>query len=460
MGTTTHAPTPPAAPAAGAGVGATPAAAPGAGAVVGGVREEVSGREVAAQYKAHLSRGRGKLGEMFGGHVEVSSAGCRVRTADGQEFLNAGGYGVFLTGACHPRVVAAVEHQIRTLPLSTRLLLEPSAARAAAALAGVSPAGLERVHFTGSGAEAVETALKLARSLGHRRVIATQGGYHGKTLGALSVTGKPLYQDPFRPLLPLVSHVPFGDLAALVAEIGDDGSDAVVILEPVQGEAGVVIPPDGHLRDVQELCRTTGALFVLDEIQTGMGRLGAWWGADRERVSPDILLAGKSLSGGVIPVAAAIATPRAFAAFDRDPFIHTSTFSAAPVAMAAATAAIEVIRDEDLTGRAARLGDVLLDRLRATVAEHCPHLVREVRGVGLLMGVEFHDAGSAGEFLLALLDRHVIVNHSLNAHTVVRFTPPAVLSDAEVDELSEAVRGAAREIGRRPAPAAHTRGNS
>ncbi|MFF8658040.1 aspartate aminotransferase family protein [Streptomyces huasconensis] len=412
-------------------------------------RPHATGQSVAAGYKAHLSRGRGKLGEMFGGHVEVSSAGSRVRTADGQDFLNAGGYGVFLTGACHPRVVAAVERQIRTLPLATRLLLEPSAARAAAALAAVCPAGLERVHFTGSGAEAVETALKMARSLGHRRVIATHGGYHGKTLGALSVTGKPLYQDPFRPLLPLVSHVPYGDSAALAAEIGPDGSDAVVILEPVQGEAGVVIPPDGYLKEVADVCRATGALFVLDEIQTGMGRLGAWWGADREAVRPDILLAGKSLSGGVIPVAAAIATEKAFAVFDRDPFIHTSTFSAAPVAMAAAEVAIDVIRDEGLTERAAELGRVLLGRLRGSLTEHCGHLVREVRGVGLLIGVEFHDAGTAGEFLLELLDRHVIVNHSLNAHTVVRFTPPAVLGDAEADELSEAVDGAARALGGR-----------
>lgn len=414
------------------------------------------GQTVADGYKAHLSRGRGRLGEMFGGHVEVSSSGSRVRTADGGDFLNAGGYGVFLTGACHPRVVAAVERQIRTLPLATRLLLEPSAARAAAALAGVCPAGLERVHFTGSGAEAVETALKMARSLGHRRVIATHGGYHGKTLGALSVTGKPLYQDPFRPLLPLVSHVPYGDSAALAAQIGADGSDAVVILEPVQGEAGVVIPPDGYLKEVADLCRAAGALFVLDEVQTGMGRLGAWWGADREAVVPDILLAGKSLSGGVIPVAAAIATEKAFAVFDRDPFIHTSTFSAAPVAMVAAETAIEVIRDEGLTGRAARLGETLLGRLRRSLSEHCGHLVREVRGVGLLIGVEFHDAGTAGEFLLELLERHIIVNHSLNAHAVVRFTPPAVLTDAEVDELSESVEAAARTLGGRFPQAADT----
>ncbi|WP_369211878.1 aspartate aminotransferase family protein, partial [Streptomyces flavofungini] len=298
-------------------------------------------------------------------------------------------YGVFFTGACHPHVVAAVERQLRTLPLATRLLLEPSAARAAEALAEVCPAG------------------------------------------------------------PLVSHAPYGDVAALAALIGDDGSDAVVILEPVQGEAGVVIPPEGYLTQVARLCRASGALFVLDEIQTGMGRLGAWWGADRAGVTPDILLVGKALSGGVIPVAAAVATHRAFALLDRDPFIHTSTFSAAPIAMAAAHAAIEVIRDEDLISRAARLGGELLTRLRASLAAHCGHLVHEVRGVGLLLGVQFRDAGTAGEFLLELLHRHIIVNHSLNAHDVVRFTPPAVLTDAEAEELCEAVEAAARTLGGR-----------
>ncbi|GGV28917.1 aminotransferase class III-fold pyridoxal phosphate-dependent enzyme [Streptomyces griseoflavus] len=408
--------------------------------------------DVPARYRAHLSRGRAKLGELFGGDVEVSSAGCRVRTARGRDYLNCGGYGVFLTGACHPRVVAAVERQIRTLPLSTRLLLEPRAADAATALARVAPPGLERVHFTGSGAEAVETALKLARSQGHRRIVATEGGYHGKTLGALSATGRALYQDPFRPLLPDTVHVPYGDAAALAGALGEDGSDAVVLVEPVQGEAGVIIPPDGYLRRVAEVCRRTGAFLVLDEVMTGLGRLGHWWGADREGVVPDVLLAGKSLSGGVVPVAAAIATPRAFRAFDRDPFLHTSTFSAAPVAMAAARAAVAVIDEEGLVERSRALGDTLLPLLRGSLLAHCPHLVREVRGMGLLLGVEFRDGGLAGEFLLELLDLGVIANHSLNAHAVVRLTPPAVLSDEETGELAAAVEAAARALGERFGP--------
>ncbi|MFD4790600.1 aspartate aminotransferase family protein [Streptomyces sp. NPDC058459] len=407
------------------------------------------GREIARLYKRHLSRGRGKLGEMFGGQVEVASSGSWVRTEDGRAYLNCGGYGVFLAGACHPRIVAAAERQLRTHPLATRLLLEPRAAHAAAALTRVAPAGLERVHFTNSGAEAVETALKLARTRGHRRIVSTAGGFHGKTFGALSATGNPLYRDPFHPLLPDATHVPYGDADALREALGADASDAVVIVEPVQSEAGVLVPPEGYLKDVAAACAAAGAFFVLDEVMTGLGRLGAWWGADREGVTPDVLLVGKALSGGVVPVAAAVATVEAFAAFDRDPFLHTSTFAAAPLAMAAAEAAIGVIEDEGLVERASVLGEHILTALRTAVARHCPHLVREVRGLGLLIGVEFHEAGLAGEFLLELLARDVIANHSLNAHTVVRLTPPAVLGEPELDHLDEALDGAFRALGRR-----------
>lgn len=401
--------------------------------------------EVLSLYRRHLSRGRAKVSEVFGTQMEVSAKGAWVQTSDGSRYLNAGGYGVFIHGARHPHVEAAVIRQIQASPVATRILLEPQAALAAAALGRVVPAGLAHMHFAGSGTEAVEAAIKLARTLGRRRLISATRGYHGKTLGALSVTANSLYQDPFRPLLPDVTHVPFGDADVLASELRD-GPPACVILEPVQGEGGVQIPPDGYLRSVRAICDCYGALFVLDEIQTGLGRLGFWWGADREGVTPDILLVGKGLSGGIVPVSAMVATPEVFRAFNKDPFIHTSTFSAAPIAMAAVRAAVEAIEMDGLVQRSASIGADLLARMREIAGLRCPNLVKEVRGLGLLIGVELETAGLAGALLAELVARHLLVNYSFNASSVVRFTPPAVMSASDVDFLLCAFDGACAEL--------------
>ncbi|MEU2611676.1 aminotransferase class III-fold pyridoxal phosphate-dependent enzyme [Micromonospora sp. NPDC007271] len=406
-----------------------------------------TGGTVRDRYRRHLSRGRAKLGDLFGGHVEVASQGAWVSTEDGGRFLNAGGYGVFIHGARHPAVVSAVVRQVRTHPVATRLLLEPEVAYAAEALLAVAPPGLERVHFAGSGAEATEAAIKMARTCGKTRLVSMIGGYHGKTMGALSITARDLYQRPFRPLLPDVVQVPYGDAEALAATLAG-GPEACVVVEPVQGEAGVVIPPVGYLSDVAQLCREHGAFLVLDEVLTGVGRLGQWWGADREGVTPDVMLVGKGLSGGIVPVSAAVATAAAFQAFDKDPFLHTSTFSGAPIAMAATRAAIAAVIDEGLVARAATIGADLLDRLRAVVAPY-PHLVREVRGLGLLLGMEFTGPGLVGEMIIELVNQRVIVNHSLNADTVLRLTPPAVITPDEVDHLVSAVDAALRALDRR-----------
>lgn len=414
--------------------------------------------EVLDLYRRHLSRGRAKISEVFGTQMEVASRGAWIETSDGGRYLNAGGYGVFVHGARHPHVEEAVIRQIRSNPIASRILLEPEAARAAEALGRVVPDGLAHVHFAGSGTEATEAAIKLARTLGKRRLVSTVGGYHGKTFGSLSVTANSLYQDPFRPLLPDVAHVPFGDADALAAELAA-GPEACVVLEPIQGEGGVNIPPDGYLRDVRALCDQHGGLMVLDEIQTGMGRVGTWWGADREGVTPDVMLVGKGLSGGIVPVSAMVATPAAFRAFAKDPFIHTSTFSGAPIAMAAARAAVEAVEADGLVERAATIGATLLARMREVVERRCPHLVVDVRGVGLLIGVELAGPGLAGALLSEVVDRHLIVNYSLNASSVLRFTPPAVMDDDDVDFLLSAFDGACAELSARY-PSAHSVGAS
>lgn len=402
--------------------------------------------EILNLYRAHLSKGRATLAELFGSHMEVRSQGARLHTSDGEEFLNCGGYGVFMTGARHPIVMDAVLTQLTTHPVATRILLEPTVARAAAALTSVAPSGLDRVHFSLSGAEAVETGLKLARANGKRRLVSMRNGYHGKTMGALSVTAKEVYQRPFRPLLPEVTHLPFDDTDALERELAGHPGEICVIVEPVQGEGGVVIPKTGYLRQVAALCRRYDGFLVLDEVQTGMGRLGEWWGADFEEISPDVLLVGKALGGGVVPVSAALVTRTAFAPFDKDPYLHTSTFSGAPLLMAAVQGVIQAIKEERLVTRASELGDQLLPELDRIARANCGDLVVDVRGRGLLIGVELVEAGLAGELLIELFNHGVVANHSMNGNTVVRFTPPAVVTDSDVNFLLEAFDRATKDL--------------
>jgi putrescine aminotransferase len=398
--------------------------------------------DVVGTYRRHFGAGRAAVGQFLGGVEEISSQGAWVEARGGKRYLDFGGYGVFLLGHRHPVVVDAVHRQLDRHPMATRTLLEPVSAGAAAALAATTPGDLDLVHFVNSGAEATEAALKLARCQGHTSVITTARGYHGKTLGALSVTANPTYQNPFQPLLPGVSAVPYGDLDAMGAALALTDGTGVVIVEPVQGEGGVVIPPAGYLRGVADLCAANGALLVVDEIQTGMGRLGSWWGIDLEDVVPDIMLVGKGLSGGVVPVAAMVATPRAYAPFSKDPFLHTSTFAGSPLASAAARAAIDVTRDEQIVDRTASLGHELLAGLRDVCEYVRPSGLVDVRGRGLLIGLEFAAPGAVGELALQLIERGVLSCHSLNSSHVLRLTPPAVLTAADVEQFLRTFRAA------------------
>jgi len=398
------------------------------------------------RYRNHVNTSLASLSRLLDAPVEARSAGTKVYGGGGEAYLDCGGFGVFLLGHCHPVVVDAVRRQLESHPLATRLFLNPKLAEAAAALAGVAPAGLDYVFLTNSGAEAVEVGLKLARLAGKTRIVAMEGGFHGKTMGALSVTGRPQYRDPFAPLLPGVEFVPFGDAAALDAALATGGASTAVILEPVQAEGGVNLPPPGYLRHVREACTRVGATLILDEIQSGLGRLGTWWGADAEGITPDLLLAGKILGGGVMPVGAVVATAEAFAPLNEDPLLHSSTFAGSPLAAAAVAATIGVIRDEGLVERSASTGRIVVDMVREVVATHCPALVREVRGRGLLVGIEFLSSDLATEFMMGLLDRRVIPSYSLNCHRVLRLTPPATLDDADLDWLAGALAGSAREL--------------
>ncbi|MFE6862134.1 aspartate aminotransferase family protein [Nocardia sp. NPDC057668] len=398
----------------------------------------VSGTGVRETYSRYLGSKLVALSRIFGGQVERRSHGALVFDESDTPYVNCSGYGVFLLGATNPHVVAAVVEQVQRHPLSARLFIEGRVAQAAEALVDIAPPGLSKVYFTCSGAEATETALKLARIHGFRRVVTMTNGYHGRTIGALSVSARPVYQKPFTPLLADVEVVPFDDVEALRAALRA-GPPACVILEPIQGEAGVIIPSPGFLDGVQAACTEFGAFLVVDEILTGMGRVGKSWAIEGTSVRPDVLLVGKTLSGGVIPVAAVVATEHAYAPFEKDPFLHQSTFSGAPVTAAAALAAIEALSIYNVVDEAARIGKRLLESFRAAARFAPEGVVREIRGAGLLIGIEFADGGYAGEMVLGLVENGVIVNHSINCPTVIRFTPPAVITDSEITQIERAV---------------------
>lgn len=405
-------------------------------------------------YRRHVNKSSAALVELLGAPLPERAEGNHLYDGDGVRYLDCAGFGVNLIGHRHPVVIDAVTRQLNAAPLVSKPLISRVTAEAAAALAGVAPAGLDHVYFTNSGAEAVEVAIKLARLQGRTRVIAMRDGFHGKTFGALSVTGRPAYRAPFEPLLPGVEFAAFGDLDDLERRLAVDGDRTCVLLEPILGEGGVRLPPVGWLAAVRELCTRTGALLVLDEIQTGLGRVGAWWAADAEGVVPDILLSGKILSGGVVPVGAVLATDDVFRPLDDDPMLQSSTFAGSPLAAAAVTATLSVLRDENLIQRSAELGDRLLGTTRQILAEHCPGLVAEVRGRGLLIGMDFTASDLAVEFLMELIARRVVPSYSLNTYHVLRLTPPATLTEPDLVELEQALTGAAREVGRRHSRAA------
>jgi putrescine aminotransferase len=398
---------------------------------------------VLRQYTNHVNTSLASLARLVAAPVEVAAAGSKVIGSDGKSYLDCGGFGVFLLGHCHPTVVSRVRAQLERNPLATRLFLNPELAQAAQDLAEVTPDGLDYVFLANSGAEATEVGLKLARLAGKRRVVAMHGGFHGKTMGALSVTGRPQYRDPFNPLLPHVDFVQFGDVEALRNTVD---ADTVVLLEPLQAEGGVRVAPAGYLRAVRELTTQVGAALIVDEIQSGMGRLGAWWGCDLEGVTPDVLLSGKILGGGVVPVGGVIATAEMFAPLNADPLLHSSTFAGSPLAAAAVSGTIEAIRAEGIIERTAELGPVIRDLALDAVSTHCSHLVTEVRGAGLLIGIDFVSADLATEFLIGLLDEGVIPSYSLNSSNVLRLTPPAVLDQADLDHLARALHAAAKYV--------------
>jgi putrescine aminotransferase len=383
--------------------------------------------------------------------IEWSGQGSTLRDLLGREYIDClGGYGIFSAGVNHPRVVKAVTDQLQRMALNSQELLEPWRAALARVLAEVTPGDLQNSFFINNGTDAIEGAIKLTRLYTRRSTfISTIGGFHGKSLGSLSLMGKASFREPFLPGLQDVRFVPYGDAVALEAEFQRCEAVGIqiagVVLEPVQGEAGGVVPPADYFPRARELCTRYGALLIADEIQTGMGRTGKLWGVDHWNVVPDILCVGKSIGGGVMPLSAFISTAKIWEVMIPNPIIHSTTFGGNPLACAAGLAAIQVTLEEDLPGQAAMKGDFLLREL-GCLQQQYPQVLQEAHGKGLLIGMEFPAQEIGWKVASGLFKRGVLVAGTYSKAQVIRIEPALGIPMDLLKEMLNRLQDTFREV--------------
>jgi putrescine aminotransferase len=412
-------------------------------------------KEILDIYKNHVNHGRATLSALIGIDTNfVKAEGCKVWDDAGNEYLDfVGGYGSLNLGHNHPDVLEALR-KVDTAPVMLQSALAKFAAVLAYNLAQITPGDLQSCWFGSSGTEAVEAALKLARIYtGKKNFIYCISGFHGKTMGSLSVTGKKKYQEPFEPLVPGCIPIPFGDPEALEKALKEHDA-AAFIVEPILGEAGVITPPEGYFKEVRRLCSSYNTLLILDEVQTGFGRTGTLFACEQEDIVPDVMVLAKSLGGGVVPIGAYITTASIMkksygSSIDRSTML-TTTFGGNNRSAAAAVAAVNAIVSENLSQQAAEKGPYFLNKLKGLQEEY--NIIKEVRGRGLLIGMELYegegllDSLSAGslkklsnEFLSSMIGGElqtkygILTLFTLNNPNVLRLEPPLNVTYEQLD---------------------------
>ncbi len=387
-----------------------------------------------------------ELEEEYGAHnyhpldvVITRGEGVWVYDVEGKKYLDClSAYSALNQGHVHPKILEAMLEQARKVTLTSRAFRNDQLPLLYKELSEMTGYGMSLPM--NSGAEAVETAIKVARKWAYRvkgvprhkaEIITAAGNFHGRTTTLISFSTENLYRDDFGPFTPGFVTVPHGDAAAIEKAI--NGNTAAVLLEPIQGEGGVIIPPAGYLKRVEELCKKNNVLFMADEIQTGLGRTGKLFAVDHEGVRPDVIIIGKALAGGFYPVSAVLADEPILGLFT--PGEHGSTFGGNPLAAAVARAALAVIRDEHLPERADELGTYFMEQLAEIPSPH----IKEVRGKGLLVGVELKpEAGGARRFCEALQDKGILAKET--HENVVRFAPPLVIDKETIDWALPSIR--------------------
>ncbi len=363
----------------------------------------------------------------------VRGKGLIVTDDKGKNYLDfLGGIATNVLGHAHPAIVKAVSKQVATLGHVSNFFSHPNALALASELVSLTGDKNAKVFFCNSGAEANEAALKLSRKTGRRNIVATTGSFHGRTMGALSLTGQESKRKPFYPLLTNVKHVPFGDARAMKRAVNT--KTAMVIVEPIMGEAGVIVPPDGYLRALRDICTKNGALLVFDCVQTGMGRTGQWFGYEHEKVQPDVITLAKGLGGG-LPLGAMISLGHASTLFS--PGDHGTTFGANPIATAAGVSVIKTLKKEKLLVRAKNYEKLIKTQVSKFDG------VKEVRGSGLLLGIELSTEIS-GLLKEKLLTKGVIVN-APNA-TTIRIAPALNVSQVQIEKFIKVFGQSLKEV--------------
>ncbi|MEM3143768.1 MAG: aspartate aminotransferase family protein [Candidatus Nitrosotenuis sp.] len=369
----------------------------------------------------------GSLYQRFPVTVERGE-GTRVWDTSGREYIDCmGGYGVALVGHRNPRVVAAIKSQVDKIITVHTSLYNKTREEFLERLIKVSPKGLTNVHLGNSGAEAVEAAIKFARKYtGKSGMIAMNGSYHGKSMGALSVTFNPKYRKSFMPLVDKVSFSPFGDADALREKIDED--TAFVIMEPIQGEGGINVAPDGFLQEVRRICDEKGILLIFDEIQAGLGRTGKMWACDHWNTTPDIMCLAKGIAGGV-PMSATLVKPEILAAMSKGE--HSSTFGGNPLSCAAGIATLQALTEDGLVSNAEKVGKVFREGLERLKEKHS--VVRQIRGKGLMIGVEMKF--EVKDILFDAISEGVLLLYS--GRNILRLLPPLVITENDVAKVLE-----------------------
>ena len=383
--------------------------------------------------------------------IEWTGEGSLLSDLLGRQYIDClGGFGIFSAGVNHPKVVKAVMDQMHRMALNSQELLEPWRAALARVLAEITPGDLQNSFFINNGTDAVEGAIKLTRLYTRRNTfLSTIGGFHGKSMGSLSLMGKASFREPFESGLQDVRFVPYGDADALESEF--ERCDAIgvhiagLVLEPVQGEAGGVVPPPEYFPRARELCTHYGALLIADEIQTGMGRTGKLWGVDHWNVVPDIMCVGKAIGGGVMPLSAFISTATIWEVMVPNPIIHSTTFGGNPLACAAGLAAIQVTLEEDLPTQAATKGEFLLSEL-ACLRDRYPQVLAGARGKGLLVGMEFPVQEIGWKVASGLFKRGVLVAGTYSNARVLRLEPALGIPKELLQEMLNRLEDTFREV--------------